>query len=281
MDTFEHTTAMATANGIDIHYVEAGATDLPDLVLLHGGMVSTSPVWDPTPISYGSHLDLLAESFHVIAPDQRASGRTRHCGGQVSLSLFADDVAALIDVLGLRRPAVAGFSLGGMTATILAVRHPGAVGALVNDAGCDCFDPASPSFPMGRQVFGGAEDATEADPDGVAASFGADPEMSMVLRMMQADQDEAGGAGAWRTYLRHFFEVATKWPGYGYDDLGRVDVPALVLGGDRDQMSRPEDALRTYRALPAGELAILPRTGHEISRAKVGLMVDFLRSAGR
>lgn len=273
------TSATVPANGIEIHYVEAGSRDLPDLVLLHGGMVSTSALWDAAPVSYNAHLDLLATRFHVVAPDQRGSGQSRHSGGPVSLSLLADDVAALISALGLERPAVAGFSLGGMVATVLSVRHPGVVGALVNDAGCDCFDPDSPSFPMTRKVFGGAEDATASSPEAVEAFFGADPSMAFVLETMKADQDATGGEGAWRTYLQHFFEAVRLWPGYGFADLERVDVPALVLGGDQDWMSRPEDAVRTYRALPHADLAILPGTGHVISAEKVAVMIDFLERA--
>lgn len=277
--SIERSTATVPANGIEIHYVEAGSPDLPDLVLLHGGLVSTSPVWDGTPVSYGTFLDELAERFHVIAPDQRASGPTGHSGGQVSLSLLADDVAALIEALGLDRPAVAGFSLGGMTATILAIRHPGLVGALVNDAGCDAFDPESPTFAMSRRVFGGSEDATEADPDAAEAFFGADPRMRMVFETMKADQDAAGGPGAWRAYLQHFFETARSWPGYGFAEIETIDVPALVLGGDQDFFSRPEDAVRTYRALPHGELAIVPGTGHDITAEKIAIMVAFLSSS--
>ena len=275
--TVEYTTASIPANGIEIHCVEAGSSDLPDLVLLHGALVTTSPVWEQAPVAYNPHLDLLAEHFHVIAPDARASGRSRHGGGKVSVSLLADDVAALIAALGLERPAVAGFSLGGMTATILAIRHPGVVGAIVNDAGCDCFDPESPSFPMGRMIFGGSEDATSASPEAMEAFFGADPHMSVVFDLMKADQDAAGGPGAWRTYVQHLFETASHWPGYGFADLERIDVPALVLGGDQDYLSRPEDAVRTYRALPHGELALVPGTGHELNTEKVAIMTNFLR----
>ena len=100
------------ANDIDIHYIDAGTTDAPTLVLLHGGLVSTSEIWAPTPISYASHLQQLAEEFHIIAPDARGSAMTAHSGGPVSMSMLADDVAALIDALGLDRPAVAGFSEG-------------------------------------------------------------------------------------------------------------------------------------------------------------------------
>ena len=71
-------TATVHANGIEIHYVEAGSPDPPDLVLLHGGLVSTNPLWDATPVSYGAHLAALAQRFHVVAPDQRGSGRTGH-----------------------------------------------------------------------------------------------------------------------------------------------------------------------------------------------------------
>jgi pimeloyl-ACP methyl ester carboxylesterase len=68
------------ANGIDIHYIEAGTTDAPTLVLLHGGLVSTSEIWAPTPISYASHLKRLAEDFHIIAPDARGSAMTTQPG---------------------------------------------------------------------------------------------------------------------------------------------------------------------------------------------------------
>jgi hypothetical protein len=39
------------ANDIDIHYIDAGTTDAPTL-LLHGSLVSTNEIWAPTPISY-------------------------------------------------------------------------------------------------------------------------------------------------------------------------------------------------------------------------------------
>ena len=274
--TTERTTATVRANGIDIHYVEVGSPELPDLVLLHGGLLSTNPMWDGTPLSYGTYFDLLARHFHVIAPDQRTSGRTAHPGGQVSLSLLADDVAALIDALGLERPAVGGFSLGGMIATVLAIRHPGSIRALVNDAGCDVFDPASPSFPRMRVMFGGSEEATEADPAAADAAFGQDPGMAAFFAAVKLDQDAGGGEGHWRTYLKHFFEVGRHWPGYGFEDFAAIGVPALVIGGDRDDHSPPEDCVRAYRHLPHGELAILGGTEHEITPEKIAVVVDFL-----
>jgi len=108
------------ANGIDIHYLEQGEGD--PLVLLHGGVVSTNPLWTGVPIAYASHMEALAAHFRVIAPDTRGGGRTRHGGGPMTFDVLADDVAALIEALGLERPAVAGFSEGGITAN--RPRHP-------------------------------------------------------------------------------------------------------------------------------------------------------------
>ncbi|MGI5130509.1 alpha/beta fold hydrolase [Pseudonocardia sp. CA-107938] len=274
-------TATVHANGIDVHYREAGSPTSPDLVLLHGGLVSTNPLWDGTPFSYGAYLGTLGERFHVVAPDVRGYGRTRHAGGgRVSMSLLADDVAALVDALGLDRPAIAGFSNGGMIATITAIRHPGVARALVNDAGCDIFDPESRSFPMLRQVFGGSPDAKEANPDAVEAAFGSDPDMRQFLELIKADHDAAGGPGHWRTMLQHFFEAAQHWPGYGFGDFAQIDVPALVLVGDRDEHSPVEDCIRAYRHLPHGQLCVLPNTGHVITAAKVAAMADFLTTDG-
>jgi pimeloyl-ACP methyl ester carboxylesterase len=51
----------------------------------------------------------------------------------------------------------------------------------------------------------------------------------------------------------------------------------LVLVGDRDPFCTVEEGAGLYRALPAGELAVLPNTGHLIDPAAVRVTVDFLR----
>src|SRR6478672_5380035 len=102
------------ANGIDIHYYERGSG--APLVLLHGGMVTTNPIWAGHPFAYSSHLDAFAEHFRVIAPDTRGGGRTRHVDGPVTFDVLAADVLGLIDALHLDRPRLCGFSEGGTTA---------------------------------------------------------------------------------------------------------------------------------------------------------------------
>ncbi len=264
------------ANGIDIHYLEQG-TGAP-LVLLHGGLVSTNPIWTGHPFAYSSHLDAFSEHFRVIAPDTRGCGRTRHAGGPMTFDVLADDVLGLIDALELDRPRLCGFSEGGTTATIVGLRRPSAVRAIVNDAGHDLFDPTGRSLAMLRQMFGGRPDATRANPDAMREMFERDPEMGASFRLMQADQDGAQGAEYWQQYLRLAFDRFTSWPGYTFAQLASIAAPTMILCGDRDQFCTVEDAALAFRALAHGELAIVPNTGHVITPAKVRTALHFLRA---
>ena len=266
--------AKVRANGIDIHYVEQG-TGTP-LVLLHGGFVSTGPIWSGTPYSYIDHMDALADHFRVIAPDTRGSGATVHDGGSSTLAVLADDVAALIAALDLDRPLLCGFSEGGQTAAVLSARHPGIARAIVNDSGFDALDPGSHTFQMARAMLsGGNPEATESDPD-AAAGFLVQIGMGDLVARMQADYDEAQGPDAWRRYFDMLFSRWTHFPGYGFDDLGSVETPTLVLCGDRDGFCPVEEAVRAYRALPNGELAVVAAQDHSLSTRKVSTAIEFL-----
>jgi len=262
------------ANGIDIHCLEAGEGE--PLVLLHGGLVSTNPIWTGVPISYASHMAALSDRFRVIAPDTRGTGRTVHSGGTITYDLLADDVAALIAALGLDRPLVAGFSYGGIIATILGIRHPGSVRAIVNHAGYDAFDLQSPVFAMSRLMFGGRPDATEADPDAAARFFSQSADMQAVFELMKADEDSGQGKDYWREYLRLAFHLLTQPPGYTMQDLSAITAPTLIIVGDRDEVCSVEEGVRAYRALAEGEFAVVPGTGHIITPPLVDLMVQFL-----
>jgi pimeloyl-ACP methyl ester carboxylesterase len=262
------------ANGIDIHYLDQGQGE--PLVLLHGGVVSTNPIWAGVPVAYAGHLDRLAEHFRVIAPDTRGCGRTAHTDGPIGFDLLADDVAALIEALGLERPLVAGFSEGAIIATVLGIRHPEAIRAIVNHAGFDAFDPQAPTIATMRQILGGSPDATAPDPDAAARGFEASEQMRPMLELMQRDQDSGQGEGHWRTYLRLSWDRCTQPPGYTHADLAKITVPTLILVGDRDDFCTVEQAVAAYRQLTDGELAILPGHGHYIPPAAIETTVEFL-----
>jgi pimeloyl-ACP methyl ester carboxylesterase len=112
----------ADVNGINLYY-ETHGTGRP-LILLHGGLMS-GEMFEPI-------LPMLADHHQVITVDLQGHGRTADVDRPVDVRLMADDIAALIEHLGLDRPDVVGYSLGGGVALQLAIKHPAVVGRLVS-----------------------------------------------------------------------------------------------------------------------------------------------------
>ena len=97
---------------------------------------------------------------------------------------------------------------------------------------------------------------------------------------MVRDVDEAQGDGAWRSLLRDIFPMWTsRWP-TPIADWATIDVPTLMLVGDHDYYCTPEEGVAAYRALPHGELCILPHLDHTISPLVRQVALDFLRRQG-
>jgi pimeloyl-ACP methyl ester carboxylesterase len=110
-----------SVNGIELYY-ETQGTGRP-LVLLHGGLGSGE--------MFGPVLPTLAEHHQVITVDLQGHGRTADIDRPLDLRLMADDIAALVEHLGLDDPDLVGYSLGGGVALRAAIRHPSAFRRLV------------------------------------------------------------------------------------------------------------------------------------------------------
>jgi pimeloyl-ACP methyl ester carboxylesterase len=111
----------AEVNGINLYYEVHGAGR--PLILLHGGLMSGE--------TFGPVLPLLAERHQVITVDLQGHGRTADIDRPIDARLMADDIAALIDHLGLDKADVVGYSLGGGVALHTAAKYPAKVRRLV------------------------------------------------------------------------------------------------------------------------------------------------------
>jgi pimeloyl-ACP methyl ester carboxylesterase len=111
----------ADVNGINLYYETHGAGR--PMILLHGGLGSGE--------MFAPIMPQLTERHQVITVDLQGHGRTADIDRPIDIRLMADDIAALIDHLGLEQPDVVGYSLGGGVALQVAVRHPAKVRRLV------------------------------------------------------------------------------------------------------------------------------------------------------
>jgi pimeloyl-ACP methyl ester carboxylesterase len=122
MSATKGTGAYAEINGLNLYYETVGSGR--PLILLHGGLGSGEMFGPTTP--------KLAERHQVILVDLQGHGRTADIDRPIDIRLMADDIAALIDQLGLEKPDVVGYSLGGGVAFFTAVKYPEKVRKLVS-----------------------------------------------------------------------------------------------------------------------------------------------------
>lgn len=100
--------------GYEVHGdLKGGQTPL---IVLHGSLMSAS--------SMNWLVDELVSTRPVIAIDARGHGRTGDVPGPITYAIMADDVAAVLRSLGVKKADVLGYSMGATTAAVAAVRHP-------------------------------------------------------------------------------------------------------------------------------------------------------------
>ncbi|MBE1207712.1 alpha/beta fold hydrolase [Aminobacter carboxidus] len=107
---------------LELHHQVHG--EGPPLVLLHGAFMTIETNWVTS-------LEELAKYNKVIAVELQGHGRTADRNGELGYETMADDVAGLLDKLGIEKASVMGYSMGGNVALQMALRHPDRVDRIV------------------------------------------------------------------------------------------------------------------------------------------------------
>jgi pimeloyl-ACP methyl ester carboxylesterase len=213
----------AEVNGINLYY-ETHGSGRP-LILLHGGLGSGE--------MFGPVLPALAERHQVIAVDLQGHGRTADIDRPIDIRLMADDIAALIDHLGLDRPDLVGYSLGGGVALQTAVKYPAKVGRLVAASVYlrpDAVDPALR--------------AQQGQVNAAAAEFMKDTPMYQLYQRVAPRPED------FPRLLDKLGELMSE--DYDYTEAVRgLQVPTLIVAGDADQ-APPSHYAEIFKLLDGG-----------------------------
>lgn len=210
-------------DGLRMYYEIHGKGD--PLVLIHGGAGVAE--------MFGSVLDALSETRQVIAPELQAHGHTADTDRPLSYESMADDVAALIAHLRLRRPDVMGYSLGGGVALRAAIQHPDLVRKLVL---------VSTTFKRGGWY-----------PEVLAAMGhgGEDPEAMKQTPMYQAYSKVAPRVEDWPILMTKLGELLRR----DYDwseEVPKIGAPTMIVVGDADSV-RTAHAVEFFELLGGGQ----------------------------
>lgn len=254
--------ALAVVNGTRLWYETVG--EGPLLLCMHGGL-------GPDHSGFRPWLDPLGESMKVAFYDHRGGGRSERPPSldDVTHDTFARDADELREHLGYDRMVLLGHSYGGMLALEYALRFPDRLAGLV----LSCTSPAW--------------DFTDTI-DANARERG--PESAAVAHQRMASEpveDDALLAELWMAiqplyyhrwdprYLEHRSSDPERFSAAAYDrsevlldgwsvvdQIGRIEVPTLVIGGRHDWVTPPEQSERSHALIPGAELVIFEMSGH-------------------
>jgi pimeloyl-ACP methyl ester carboxylesterase len=213
----------AEVNGINLYFETRGAGR--PMILLHGGLGSGE--------MFGPVLPMLAERHQVIAVDLQGHGRTADIDRPLDVRLLADDIAALIDHLGLDKPDLVGYSLGGWVALHTAARYPAKVGRLV--AAAANLRPEA-IYPEMRVQQGQVSAA--------AAEFMTDTPMYQLYQRVAPRPEDFG------QLLDKIGEAMAKDFDFT-EEVRSLQVPTLIVAADAD-MAPPSHYVEVFELLDGG-----------------------------
>lgn len=235
--------------GLRIAYERAG--EGPPLVLLHGYVGDGRGTWR-------HQIEGLSDEFTVVAWDAPGAGRSSDPPESFRLPDYADCLAGFVDVLGLGPSHVAGLSLGGALALELYRRHPTIPVTLVLAGAYAGWAGSLPPEAVEQRLGYSLQRADLAPEQFVSAMI-----PSMFSESAPADRVDEFAAtvsefhpAGFRTMARSSAEADLR------EVLPRIDVPTLLLYGDKDERAPLNVAEALHAAIPASRLVVMPGVGH-------------------
>jgi 3-oxoadipate enol-lactonase len=227
----------------------------PAVLLIAGQGMTVDGWWATIPV--------LAESFRVIAFDNRDTGRSSRRLWPYTVGEMADDAVAVLDAAGEDRAHVYGISLGSLVAQEVALRHPDRVQALVLGAssagGWAAYKPSASSPAQTFLVRAGTMGPEEAEWAAVPYTYA---ERTRRFHLDRIVSDIAHRMSSPPEPLGYVHQAAAVAAHDAYDRLNRVAAPTLVVHGEQDIFIPPANALVLAEKIPGAQLQLWPEAGH-------------------
>ena len=285
---------MAHIGEIDLCYEPFGFPDDPALLLVMG--LGTQMLGWPDAFCE----QLAGRGFHVIRYDNRDIGRSTHLrqfrpptlrqlllrdksAAHYSLADMADDGVALLDQLGIGQAHVAGASMGGMIAQLIASRHPDRVLSLAsimsNTGHMWKGRPAWRIYPLlARRPVSERDAAIESSVRTMRAigspgfPFEEDALRTIATESYERGHDPAGSA-------RQLAAIVTAPDRTA--ELKQITAPTVVIHGTRDRLVTPSGGRATADAIPGAQLVKIEGMGHDLPRGAWDRIVDAIVANAR
>ena len=241
------------ANGLDMYYVDSGTG--PPLLWIQG-LGAEHTAWSAQLARFGA-------SYRCIAPDSRDVGRSARATAPYTLADVAADYAALLRELAATPAHIVGLSLGGAVAQHLALDHPELVRSLTLVSTFAHQGPRQRELLMAwREIYARVDVVTfyrQANTWLFSDHFFERPRnVENVLRYVaESPYKQEPDAFARQVDAALAHDVRARLPA--------LDIPALVVVGERDALAPPSLARELAAALPGARLEIMPDAPHSLN----------------
>ncbi|MEV5970789.1 4,5:9,10-diseco-3-hydroxy-5,9,17-trioxoandrosta-1(10),2-diene-4-oate hydrolase [Streptomyces sp. NPDC051921] len=260
--TYDGTSRLAQADGLTLHYHEAGPADAPAVIMLHGGGPGAS-AWS----NFGGNLPAFAARFRTLLVDQPCFGRSdKTAPDRDYFSYSAAAVTALMDELGLTTAHFIGNSLGGGTAARLAIAHPDRVDRLLlmgpGGVSVNLFSPDPTEGIKRLFAFNASPAPTREQMRDFLLTMAHDPatvtDAFVEERYARAvDPEVRLGAARMGAAFARWPEESQVWR-----EAHRITSPTLLTWGREDRTNPLDGALLALRTIPDARLHVFPHCGH-------------------
>lgn len=230
-------------NNINLSY-ERNGTGTP-LVLIHGFPLDLS-IWDNV-------APLLENDFDVIVPDLRGFGESSTVDEPYAMLDFANDIASLLDFLGVEKAAFAGHSMGGYVALAFAKEYPDRVSGLAlvsSQAAADAPERKAGRYKTAKDVF---EKGVDVVAEAMTPKLSANEKVQEFTNLLMKAQSSAGVIGA----LKAMAEREDFTP-----VISQFAFPVVLIHGDADALIPIDRAKEIKSILPTAQLIKLKKAGH-------------------
>lgn len=238
-------------NDINIYYELHGPEDGEVLVLSNGIMMSTASWYKQTPV-LSSHLRLLLY-------DCRGMWQSDHPAGPYSMEQHADDLAGLLDALGIARAHIGGISYGSEVSLMFALRHPERVQSLIVIDGVPEVTPLLQAQTLPWRMAAERGDAELLLRTSVPFNYS-----EAYIAANQAGIDSSVPLFA-RIDMRSFVAMMDAFTTYHItEQLSQIQCPTLIVAGEQDLIKGPRFAEMMAERIPACEYVLVPGAGHAL-----------------
>lgn len=190
----------------------------------------------------------LGEQYTLLAPDYRGHGESPRGNSDISLSLVAQDIAAIWDAENIKSSVILGISLGGMVAQALTGTFPGRIDAQILMATSGAFNEQSISATLERAEFAKTPEGISKSADVTMERWFGDRAQDATDPLVKRGRTQFLNFGG-NTLAEYFVAMTTVG-----DFQTETPPPTLVLGGDDDR-STPRPVVEALAAsLPDAEL---------------------------